>query len=78
MRPLLECASDLKEIPRTQRLLHRPSLEGLFTNTIQGDKALRNEAIKKAFMDYGYSMVVIARHVGVHYSTVSKIIKGVR
>lgn len=78
MRPLLECASGLKEIPRTQRLLHRPSLESLFTNTVQGDKALRNETIKKAFLDYSYSMAAIARSVGVHYSTVSKVIKGVR
>lgn len=78
MRPLLECASNLKEIPRTQRLLHRPSLESLFTNTVQGDKALRNETIKKVFLDYGYSMAAIARYVGVHYSTVSKVIKGVR
>lgn len=78
MRPLLECASDLKEIPRTQRLLHRPSLESLFTNTVQGDKVLRNDTIKKAFLDYGYSMAAIARYVGVHYSTVSKVIKGVR
>ena len=78
MRPLLECASDLKEIPRTQRLLHRPSLESLFTNTVQGDKALRNGAIRKAFLGYGYSMAGIARHVGVHYSTVSKVIKGER
>ncbi|MDP3483270.1 MAG: transposase [Sulfuricella sp.] len=78
MRPLLECAYDLKEIPRTQRLLHRPSLERMFTIAVQDDKVLRNEAIRKAFLDYGYSMATIARHVGVHYSTVSKVIKGDR
>lgn len=78
MRPLLECAYDLKEIPRTQRLLHRPSLESMFTIAVQEDKALRNEAIRKTFLDYGYSMATIARHVGVHYSTVSKVIKGDR
>lgn len=78
MRPLLEGLCDLKEIPRTQRLLHRPSLENVFSNVAQGDKALRNEAIKKAFLDHGYSMATIARHAKVHYSTVSKVIKGER
>ena len=32
MRPFLEGACDLKEIPRTQRFLHRPSMEYMFTN----------------------------------------------
>ncbi|MDP1703489.1 MAG: transposase [Sulfurimicrobium sp.] len=78
MRPFLEGLSDLKEIPRTQRLLHRPSLESMFANVAQGDKALRDEIIRKAFLDYGYSMAKIARHARVHYSTVSKVIKGTR
>ncbi|MDP3688003.1 MAG: hypothetical protein Q8R64_10485 [Sulfurimicrobium sp.] len=63
---------------RTQRLLHRPSLESMFANVAQGDKALRDEIIRKAFLDYGYSMAKIARHARVHYSTVSKVIKGTR
>lgn len=78
MRPLLEGVRELKEIPRLQRLLHRPSLTRMFTKAVQGDKALRDEAIRKAFLDYGYSMAAIARHAKVHYSTVSKVIKGER
>jgi len=78
MRPLLEGARDLKEIPRSQRLLHRPSLRKMFTKAVQDDKLLRDEAIRKSYLDYGYSMATIARHAGVHYSTVSKVIKGER
>lgn len=78
MRPLLEGVRELKEIPRPQRLLHRPDLTGMFTKAVQGDKVLRDEAIRKAFLDYGYSMAAIARHAGGHYSTVSKVIKGER
>ena len=78
MRPLLEQKNMLKEIPLAQRLLHRPSLMVLFTKVIQGDKVLRDEAIRKAYLDYGYSMAAIARHAEVHYSTVRKIIKGER
>ena len=29
-------------------------------------------------VDYGYSMVTIANHADIHYSTVSKIVKGER
>ena len=78
MRHLLEGVRDLKEIPRTQRLLHRPSLAKMFTKAVQGDKVLRDEAIRKAYLDYRYTMATIARHAGVHYSTVSKVIKGER
>ena len=78
MRPLLEGVRDLKEIPRTQRLLHRPTLGRMFTKAIQGDKVLRDAAIRKAYLDYGYSMAAIARDAGLHYSTVSKVIKGER
>ena len=78
MSPFLEGASEMKEIPRAQRLLHRPSLENLFAHAVQGDKVLRDATIRKAFLDYGFSMASIARQAGLHYSTVSKIIKGER
>lgn len=78
MQPLLEDADTLKEIPRAQRLLGRPSLGELLPATIQADKAKRDDATRKAHSDYGYSMAAIARQVGLHYSTVSKIIKGER
>ena len=78
MRPLLEGARDLKEIPRTQRLLNRPSLARMFTKAVRSEKVLRDGAIRKAYLDDGYTMAAIARHAGVHYSTVSKVIKGER
>jgi len=77
MRPLLEGGDALKEIPRMQRRLLRPSLKALFAGRVRGDKILRDAAIRKA-LEYGYSMVAIAEHAGLHYSTVSKIIKGER
>ncbi len=78
MRPLLEGARDLREIPRTQRLLHRPTLGRMFTKAVQGDKVLRDGAIRNAYLEHGYSMAAIARYAGLHYSTVSKVIKGER
>ena len=78
MRPLLEEKQTLKEIPRAQRLLHRPSLTQLFTNIVRADKRLRDVTIRTASVDYGYSMATIAHHADIHYSTESKIVKGER
>lgn len=78
LHTLLKGKGTLKEIPRSQRLLHRPSLKALFTKQVQKEKGLRDDAIRKAYLDYGYSMAATARYVGLHYSTVSKIIKGER
>ena len=65
-------------LPRAQRLLHRPSLKRLFPQTVRMDKSLRDAAIHKACLEFGYAMAATAREAGVHYSTVSKIIKGER
>lgn len=78
MRPLLEEKHELKEIPRAQRLLHRPSLKQLFPRVVRDDKVLRDKSIRQAYVDYGYSMAAIATYADVHYSTVSKIVKGER
>lgn len=78
MRPLLEEKQTLKEIPRGQRLLHRPRLTQLFTKVVRADKRLRDLTIRTAYLDYGYSMAAIANPADVHYSTVSKIVKGER
>ena len=78
IRPWLEQKADLKEIPRAQRLLHRPNLKKVFANATLRGKSLRDEAIREAHQAHGYSMADIARHAGLHYSTVSKVIKGER
>jgi REP element-mobilizing transposase RayT len=78
MRPVLEAGAGLAEVPRTQRLLHRPSLERLLSERVRADKALRDEAIRRACLEFGYTMAAVARAAGLHYSTVSKVIKGER
>jgi len=78
MLPLLEDKGEIMEIPRHQRLAHRPDLNALFPKAIRMDKAARDEAIRRAYTEYGYTMAAIAREIGMHYSTVSKIIKGER
>ena len=75
---LLEGKSELKEFPQAQRLMNRPALKTLFPARVKASKTLRDEAICRACVEHGYSMADIARKAEVHYSTVSRVIKGER
>ncbi len=62
------------EIPKTQRYAGRPPLPSLLPKDIQTDKSKRNTAIAKAHLEYGYTLKQIAGRIGIHYTTVSKVI----
>jgi len=64
----------IKEIPRAQRYVSRPPLSKLFS---VGEKtAKRNKHISTAHIKYGYTLKEIADHLNIHYTTVSKAMKG--
>jgi len=67
-------AKEIGEIPRAQRFPARPALSVLFPLRIAQDKGHRNEQIKAAHIQYGYTLKEIAEQLNIHYSTVSKII----
>ncbi len=69
---------DSLEIPRSQRYAHRPSLKTLFGEGLQISQQERRKAIIKAIEQYGYLQAEIADHLGLHYSTISRIVKGER
>jgi REP element-mobilizing transposase RayT len=75
IRPALEDGSLLMEIPKRERLVFRPSLERLLGKENGETRQERNEAILSAHLEYGYSLSEIARHLGLHYTTISKIVK---
>lgn len=72
--PLLKNVAG-SEIPKKQRLLGRPTLKKLFRQAIKAGKAERDETILVAYKHHCYSMKDIGEHLGLHYSTVSRIIK---
>ncbi len=78
VQPLLAGIRDIREVPRDQRLAHRPDLVALFPAHVCKNKQARDEAIRCAYLECGYTMAAIARETKIHYSTVSKIIKGER
>ena len=61
------------EISRIDRLAGRPVMATLFAPDVVADRARRNSAIREAHRSHGYSLAEIARHLGLHYSTVSRI-----
>jgi putative transposase len=72
--PGLQDKRALKEIPRQQRFAARPKLTQLFSTGSRADRARRNEAIRRAHLEHGYSLSEIGRTVGLHYSTISRIV----
>lgn len=64
-------SEDLKEHPRKERIVGRPTLEEIFLNT--NNKQARNDAIIFAKIRCGYLNSEIARHLGIHGSTVGKL-----
>jgi len=66
----------LREIPKGQRLIGRASLKKLFDKA-RKEKAIRDRLIVQAVKQHGYSQMEVARHLKLHYSTVSRLIKSV-
>lgn len=67
-------SKDIKDIPRYQRYINRPSLHELFNERLLRQKQKRNRKIAEAVYEYGYNQKEIADHLGMHYSTISRLI----
>jgi len=66
----------VREIPKGQRLIGRASLKKLFDETGKR-KGVRDRLIAKAVNEHGYSQMEVARHLKLHYSTISRLVKSV-
>jgi putative transposase len=64
----------VKEIPREQRRLGRPPLADLLRNTSLAERGRRNQGIREAVKRHGYSQREVADHLGMHYSTISRLV----
>ena len=63
----------IRDIPKRQRFVGRPALEKLFSQRSQR-KESRGQLIVKAVTDYGYSQMELASFLGLHYSTISRVV----
>ncbi len=78
LSPYLRQKAALKEIRSVDRLANRPSLQALFAESARKNKTLRNQAMRTAHFEHGYRQKEIADHLGLHYTTVSGILKANR
>ena len=63
------------EIPRSQRYANRPTLDKIFNESILRDRKKRDRKMAEAVERYAYRQSEIARHLGLHVSTVSNILR---
>ena len=61
-----------KEVIKKQRMIGRPNLKEIFKNSTSYNE--RNFLIKIAFKKYGYTQAEIAKHLKMHYTSISRII----
>ncbi len=77
MGPLLrERDADL-EISRRQRFADHRSLEEIFEGA-EDDRELRNTRIYEAVMKHGHTLTAIHKHLGLHPSTLSRIVERIK
>ena len=76
LRPLLGGLMASKEFLKRHRLAARPSLEELFSG-VGTDKAARDEKIHEAARVHGYTLSELQDHLGLHFSTISRIARRV-
>ncbi len=67
-------SKDIIEIPRNQRNVDRPNLRELFNERLLKEKQKRDIGIIEAVYEYGYSQREVASHLGMHYSTISRLL----
>lgn len=67
---------EIPEIPRTQRHVGRPAVADIFPAESKNTRQERNRLIRHAYAMHGYTLKEIAQALGVHYTTISKVING--
>jgi len=74
MGPLLREGDPDTEIPKRQRFADQRSLEDIFEGA-GTDRQLRDRQIHEAVMAHGYTLTALQKHLGLHPSTLSRIVK---
>ena len=69
MQAQIEKKPSLAEIPRAQRRVLTKILADF------GQRFDRNEAMARAYLSGRFTMAAIAAHFGVHYTTVSRLVR---
>jgi hypothetical protein len=66
---------DVREIPRKQRFAARPGLDALFRRDSGEGKGRIFRRVREVVERCGYSQREVAEYLGVHYSSVSRMLR---
>ena len=65
----------IKEHPRAQRQMARPSLRDLFEECSRKERAVLASRAKDAHVTHGYTLKAIADYLGIHYATAGRLVR---
>lgn len=74
LEPYLKGKKKKGNLTRQKNVAKRPPLRKLFDKTGSQSKRARDRIIRDAHLKYGYTLTAIGKVVGLHYSTISKIV----
>ncbi len=66
---------DIAEIPKSQSFMDRPTLASLFSKEISQNISARDMQICEAVERHGYKQREIADYVGLHFASISRILR---
>ena len=66
---------EVPEIPKSQRYMNRLILGTLFGEEVIGDKRRRDKRIVEAVEGFGYSQREVADHLGMHFPSISRMMR---
>ena len=64
---------DTPEIPKSQRFLARPELPKIFAEGVLRDRSRRDEKVEEAVERHGYTQRELADFLGLHFTSVSRM-----
>jgi transcriptional regulator with XRE-family HTH domain len=65
----------IPEIAKSQRFMNKPPLGDIFGPEVLGDRRKRDKSIGKAVLEHGYTQREVADHLGIHFTSVSRILR---
>jgi len=64
---------DIPEIPKNQRFVNRPELGRIFIDGVLRDRGRRDQKVEEAVERHGYTQREVANFLGLHFTSVSRI-----
>jgi putative transposase len=74
LEPYLKGEEKKEKLTQIKRVAKRPTLRKLFDKVSTKSKKARDHIIRGAHLKYGYTLADIGKVLGLHYSTISKIV----